>query len=69
MVKTLVKALKIPGSFDYPFDSVPTVSIVYPDNRDFRIITWQMELKDLSHRYFGAIQMHSDSLVLFRSLI
>ena len=65
MVKTLVKALKIPGSFDYPFDSVPTVSIVYPDNRDFRIITWQMELKDLSHRYFGAIQMHSDSLMLF----
>ena len=29
MVKTLVKSPEDPGSFDYPFDSVPTVSIVY----------------------------------------
>lgn len=65
MVKSLVKALKVPNSFNYPFDSVRTISIIYPDDRSFRIITWQMQMKDETHRYYGAIQLNSAELKLF----
>jgi hypothetical protein len=65
MVKILVKALQLPNSFAYPFDSLATVSIVYPDDMSFRIITWQLLMKDETHRYYGAIQMNSGELKLF----
>ncbi|HXH20095.1 MAG TPA: hypothetical protein VNJ07_13540, partial [Chitinophagales bacterium] len=41
-IPKLVEALKIPGSFDYPFDSLETISIVKPPDNTFRIFTWQL---------------------------
>jgi hypothetical protein len=65
MVKILVKALQVPNSFDYPFDSVPTISVVYPEDRAFRLITWQLQLKDMTHRYYGTIQMAGEELEMY----
>jgi len=54
--RSLVKALKIPYSFHYGFDSLKTISRLYAPDSSFRIITWQI-MKDFTYyRYKGAIQ-------------
>ena len=65
IIPTLVKALKIENSYYYPFDSLQTIKIIKPADDAFRIFTWQLTLKDQSHRYYGAIQMNSKNLKLF----
>ena len=66
-VKTLVRALKIPQSFYYPFDSMPTVSRLYPADSSFRIFTWQLKKDEYMYYQKGAIQMRTPdgSLKLF----
>lgn len=63
----LVKALKTPYSFDYPFDSLINISKVYPEDSSFRIFTWQMVINENMIRQHGAIQMRTadGSLRLF----
>lgn len=56
-IPKLVQALKTPGSFYYPFDSLRTISIKYPADSTFRIFTWALQRDDRSFRHFGAIQM------------
>jgi len=59
MVKILVKALKVPGSFNYGFDSLKTVTIQKSPDNKFRIFTWHVMNDDGSYRYYGTIQMNS----------
>ncbi|UEG49524.1 hypothetical protein LK994_12860 [Ferruginibacter lapsinanis] len=65
--KMLVRALKINGSFYYPFDSLETISKLYAPDSSFRIFTWQMVISDNVIRQHGAIQMktYDGSLKLF----
>lgn len=63
-IPQLVTALKVENSFEYPFDSLVNIVIHYPDDRSFRVITWQLQLRSGIHRYFGAIQMKSKELEL-----
>lgn len=65
-IKTFVKALKVPHSFNFPFDSVKSMTISNaPDNR-FRIFTWHVAYDDGSYRFYGAIQMNTgDKLKMF----
>src|SRR3569832_1055485 len=52
-IKMLVKALKVPHSFNFSFDSVKAFKVLNaPDNR-FRFITWHLEFDDGSYRYYG----------------
>jgi len=46
-IRSLVRALKTPHSFQYLFDSVETVSKIYAPDSSFRIFTWQF-MKDES---------------------
>lgn len=65
--KMLVRALKEPYSFYYPFDSLQTISRLYAPDSSFRIFTWQV-VKDASvFRRHGAIQMNTPGgeLILF----
>jgi hypothetical protein len=64
-LKKLKYALLIENSFLYPFDSVKTMSIVQPEDNTFRIITWQLAMKDMTHRYYGTIQMNEPNLKMF----
>lgn len=41
-IPKFVEALKMPNSFYYPFDSLETVTKVYPQDSTFRIFTWQL---------------------------
>jgi hypothetical protein len=62
-----VKALKTPYSFEFPFDSIETISKLYAPDSSFRIFTWQMVVNDNLTRQHGAIQMKTadGSLKLF----
>ncbi|MEO5591192.1 MAG: hypothetical protein ABIR15_22255 [Chitinophagaceae bacterium] len=66
-VKTFVRTLKIGNSFSYPFDSLPTVSKLYPQDSSFRIFTWQLKKDEYMYYQKGAIQMKTPdgSLKLF----
>lgn len=65
MITTLVKALKLENSFQYPFERLKTVSIQYPRDSSFRIFTWQLYVDKDEYHYYGAIQMNSEKLQLF----
>jgi len=59
VTRTLVRSLKVPYSFNYPFDSVQTLTIAYPADSSFRIFTWQLNIDENVYRQKGAIQMNS----------
>lgn len=65
--KMLVRALKTPNSFYYPFDSLINISRLVPPDSSFKIFTWQMNINDEVTRQHGAIQMNmgNGSLKLF----
>jgi len=57
--RALVKALQVPYSFSFGFDSLKTISRLYAPDSSFRIITWQI-MKDFTYyRQKGAIQLHT----------
>lgn len=58
-IRTLVNALKIPGSYRYNFDSVKTVSLIYSPDNQFRIFTWHLMNEDGSYRFYGTIQLNT----------
>lgn len=62
-IRKLVQALKLEGSYNYPFDSLKRISILYPDDRSFRIFNWQLPLTTGKQRYFGAIQMADEEVL------
>jgi hypothetical protein len=66
-IRVFVRALKLQGSFNYPFDSITTISKLYPADSSFRIFTWQYEKEETFYRQRGAIQMKTadGSLKLF----
>lgn len=65
-IKKLVTALQIPGSFDYPFDSLKRISMMVAEDKSFRIFNWQLPLASGKQRFFGAIQLRDkDELKLF----
>jgi hypothetical protein len=65
--RTLVRALQVPHSFDYPFDSVQGISRLYAPDSSFRIFTWNLQYNEYYSRQRGAIQMRTanGSLKLF----
>lgn len=66
-IRSLVRALKQPYSFYYPFDSLQTISRLYAPDSSFRIFTWQYKKDDFLFLQEGAIQMREPdgSLKLF----
>ncbi|HUR10040.1 MAG TPA: hypothetical protein VM012_01650 [Flavitalea sp.] len=66
-VKTLVRSLLVKNSFYYPFESLQTVSRLYPPDSSFRILTWQLKRDEYMFLQKGAIQMKTvdGSLKLF----
>lgn len=65
LITTLVKSLKTPNSFRYPFERVKNVSILYPPDSTFRVFSWQLYVDVDDYRYYGAIQMNTPDLKLY----
>ena len=57
--RLLVRALRVPYSFHYPFDSMQMAPVVYPDDSSFRIITWHLPMNEDNFRQKGVIQMNT----------
>lgn len=63
-VNKLTAVLKRPESFNYPFDSLPTISKLRPQDNSFRIFSWYFVdlpnpdafYAENAHYYFGLIQ-------------
>ena len=66
-IRSLVRTLKLPYSFAYPFDSLQTISRLYAPDSSFRIFTWEFKKDELVYLQEGAIQMNEPdgSLKLF----
>lgn len=56
-VKTLVTALRIAHSYDFPFDDLNMVSILPAPDDTFRLFSWHLQLNDGSYLYYGAVQL------------
>lgn len=65
-IRMLIRALKVPNSFYFAFDSL-NISKVYAPDSSFRIFTWQMKRDEYIVLQKGAIQMNTPdgSLKLF----
>ncbi|MCW5918049.1 MAG: hypothetical protein KIS82_11970 [Ferruginibacter sp.] len=65
--RIFVRALAVQNSFEFPFDSLQTISKIYPPDSSFRIFTWQLLVNENLVRQHGAIQMKTSdgSLKLF----
>lgn len=55
----LKKTLQIPGAFDYPFDSLKTLSRLTSPDKKFRILNWDVPKQDGSIAFYGFIQSYS----------
>jgi len=66
-IRALVKSLKTSYSFEYPFDSLTTISRLYSPDSTFKIFTWQIQRDESYYHQEGAIQMKTKdgSLKLF----
>jgi hypothetical protein len=65
--RILVRALLVPYSFYYQFDSLQTAPVIYPADSSFRLITWHYTVNDADYHQRGALQMNTPdgSLKLF----
>lgn len=63
--RQLIRTLKIPSSYWYPFDTLrKMVNILPADDNTFRIFNWEIEPTANTKRYYGAIQMAQPDLKL-----
>ena len=58
-IPLFVKALKFPGSYNYPFDSLVFMKKLVPSDNAFRLYCWTLKFDDRTFRYYGAIQMNN----------
>lgn len=65
-IPAFVNALKTPGSYHYPFDSLKNISVLNAPDNSFRMMTWIFPvMKNYTYKYYGAIQRNNaDSLEL-----
>ena len=59
-IKIFVRSLKNRNSFYYPFDSLQSISKLYPSDSSFRIFTWHLVIDDDNTIQHGVIQMKTD---------
>jgi len=65
-IPELVDALSVPGSFDYPFDSLRYMFTFTPPDNQFRLYNWHIEFVNNTFRFYGVIQVNNkDSLQLY----
>lgn len=66
-IPAFVDALKIKYSYEFPFDSLGQISIVYDKDSTFRIFSWAIAVSNIQYRFYGALQVNTKdgSLKLF----
>ncbi len=59
-IKHMNYALRVGGSYNFKFDSLKSVSIIYSPDNKFRIITWNLVLNEGRFHYYGVIQLNPE---------
>ncbi|MCC6370437.1 MAG: hypothetical protein IT236_05465 [Bacteroidia bacterium] len=52
-----------PDILDYPFDSLKEISILVPENKKFKLITWNLPKNDGTHAFFGYLLVNNSKRV------
>lgn len=65
IIRCLKTALKAKNSYQYVFDSLLPMQIVESPDKTFRVFTWFTVNDEQIYKYYGAIQVNSDTLKLF----
>lgn len=55
----LKKALMLPGSFNYPFDSLTTMARLTSPDKKFRILNWNIPWNDETCGFYGFVQSYN----------
>ena len=48
---------------NYPFDSIKEASILFPKNKKFKLITWNLNKDDGTHTYFGYLIVNNSKRI------
>lgn len=62
---TFWEALAIKNAFQYSFDSIVHISILYPADSSFRLFTWQLYVNANEYKYGGIIQKNTPEQAIF----
>ncbi len=65
IIRCMKTALKVKNSYQYKFDSLLPMQVIEPPDHSFRIFTWFTVSDEKIYKYYGAIQVKSDTLKLF----
>lgn len=65
IIKSLSKALKIKNSFYYRWDSTLPWKVMMPEDGSFKVFTWYTRSDIDLYKYFGTVQLKSDTLKMF----
>ena len=57
ILQEMTTSLALPGSFNYPFDSLKRMGMVRSPDQAFRIFTWNVPLSGFRHEYHGILQL------------
>ncbi len=58
--------LNQPGSFEYNFDSLSTVSKVYSPDHSFKVISWNIPFENGTFKYYGYLQILNQASEAFK---
>jgi len=62
-IKGMNDALLQKGSYQFPFDSLKWISKKMPDDKSFRIFTWEVKQSDNEYKYYGFMQWPDGKLL------
>ena len=59
--RELLEILQYPNSYNYPFDSLKTISILQPEDKKFKLFNWIIRKDDGRIQYYGYIVLPSQN--------
>jgi hypothetical protein len=69
LMQAFLKVLPLPGSNNFPFDSLKTISRLSSDDKHFRIITWAILKNDGVYEYAGLIQFREKKNDSYKTIV
>jgi len=52
-----------PEILNYPFDSITEISMLSPEDKSFKLITWNLHRNDETHNYFGYLLVKRETRI------
>lgn len=59
-IQLLKKDLREENAFDYVFDSIRILSVIYPDDRKFKVFSWNLPLSNFKNENYGLMMVFSE---------